>query len=809
MLLLPLHLKILKGKNYADGGFSIHERQEFLPEHAQGLPERVHFTGKRARHVILVHFIQLATQRFDSQSCFFIHKLKHARRNRYSQRRRAMKDWFSARELAGLPGLPRTQQNVTARAKREDWQSRKRSGRGGGLEYHLSSLPAETQKDLILRHTPAQTTHHIEPPELSEAEKRRARRHQPLTQRQRESLWSSFSRKPGSCKARGKHALEAVQLYFNLCEQADAAREAKKHYQTRAQIECSVADHAGVSIPTVRNWKLAVKGIHPSDWWPVLTPKYAGRTATTDISPEAWDWFKADYLRLEAPASAACYERLMRIAPKSGWKVPHLRTIERKIKRELPRAVVTLARQGQEAVTRSYPHQERDRSVFHALEAVNADGHKFDVFVRWPDGEIVRPMMCAWQDIYSGKMLSYRVDKSENSDSIRLSFGDMVDCYGVPADAFLDNGRGFASKWMTGGTPTRYRFKIKEEEPTGIMTTLNVKIHWCTPYHGQAKPIERAFRDLCEYVAKHPRFAGAYTGNNPTAKPENYGSKAIDLDVFLKVLEQEIAAHNARTGRTGGLTNGRSFDQVFSESYARTAITKPTREQRRLWMLAAEGVSVRRMDGTIHMRFDKRNRYWDEALEEYAGHKVIVRFDPQYLHDPVHVYTLDNRFICTAICLEAEGFKNTEAAREHAKNKKRFTRATRDQLLAERRMTALEAASMLPDIPDADVPNPKVVRMHKPEVDIPAPHPSTVSDEAVAESAAEVRQIMADEASPLAMFGRDPARDFGMWERLDARASAGEQLAGRELDIWKTYPLSDEYQVIVETKALFAAENGN
>ncbi|PZX22172.1 bacteriophage Mu transposase [Rhodobacter capsulatus] len=65
----------------------------------------------------------------------------------------------------------------------------------------------------------------------------------------------------------------------------------------------------------------------------------------------------------------------------------------------------------------------------------------------------------------------------------------------------------------------------------------------------QAKPIERAFRDIADRLTRHPAFAGAYVGNKPTAKPENYGSRAIPLADFLAITAREIAEHNARPGR--------------------------------------------------------------------------------------------------------------------------------------------------------------------------------------------------------------------------------------------------------------------
>jgi len=57
-------------------------------------------------------------------------------------------EWFSPKELLNIAGLPNTVQGVIARAKREEWKSRPRRAQGGGKEYHISSLPAETQAAL-------------------------------------------------------------------------------------------------------------------------------------------------------------------------------------------------------------------------------------------------------------------------------------------------------------------------------------------------------------------------------------------------------------------------------------------------------------------------------------------------------------------------------------------------------------------------------------------------------------------------------------------------------------------------------------
>src|SRR5690606_30876154 len=120
---------------------------------------------------------------------------------------------------------------------------------------------------------------------------------------------------------------------------------------------------------------------------------------------------------------------------------------------------------------------------------------------------------------------------------------------------------------------------------------------------GQSKPIERAFRDLAENIAKHPFCAGAYTGNTPDAKPENYASRAIPFAEFSAHVDRMIAEHNARPGRKAGNAKGRSFDETFAASLEDPAslVRWPTENQRALWLLAAERIRTKKGSGHIEI----------------------------------------------------------------------------------------------------------------------------------------------------------------------------------------------------------------
>lgn len=66
------------------------------------------------------------------------------------------KEWFAAKELTGVAGLPSSPQGINLMARREGWISRRRKGvQGKALEYHIDSLPAGTRNLLILKEDPA------------------------------------------------------------------------------------------------------------------------------------------------------------------------------------------------------------------------------------------------------------------------------------------------------------------------------------------------------------------------------------------------------------------------------------------------------------------------------------------------------------------------------------------------------------------------------------------------------------------------------------------------------------------------------
>lgn len=623
--------------------------------------------------------------------------------------------WYTAMELAtlNLPSLGSSKRHINRMALRGAWPSRRRLARGGGREYPVAALPPAAQAALLLRESQngaarsaaRATSSPYGSPQRSEQQALLSTTAKPPgtaipAGASATVAWAHYEAKPQSLKDKAIARLEAL----DACERILANGVGK-----RAALH-AVGAQLGIAWQNLNRWYALVKGLPRADWLPALAPKYAGRTATAEIDAEAWDFFKALFLSKSRPPAATCYEQLGREAALRGWSVPALGTLMRRLRREVGAPAIKYSREGEESLKRMFPAQQRDKTAMHALECVCSDGHRLDLFAKWPDGSIGRPIMVAWQDIYSGRVLAWRVDKSENKELVRLTFGDVVERFGIPERVLMDNGRAFASKWISGGARTRYRFKIREEEPSGILKLLGIEPIWGTPYSGQSKPIERAFGDLANHIAKHPAFEGCWIGNRPDLRPDDYDGKTVPLDRLIEVIGREIAAHNAREGRRSPTCNGRSFDAVFAESYAAHPPKKAAPAQRALWLLAAEGVTARAPDGAIHLG---RNRYWHERLPQLMGQKLVVRFDPQRLTAPVHVYALDGRFIVTAECVEAAGFLDHEAAQDHARSRNQWRRAVKAQLAAEKRMATIEAGQRLLQIPapaEAEAPEAKVVR---------------------------------------------------------------------------------------------------
>jgi putative transposase len=300
-----------------------------------------------------------------------------------------IKEWLTSSEIAAarLPDLPQTRQGIELMIAQCGWrstsQARPRAGRGGGYEYHISLLPPGAQ--LRLRQAPAAETWEIA----------RARKN---------LLWSRFNSLSKAQKAICEERLKVINRVEQLVRERGLNRT--------AAIGIATLD-AGVQKSAYYEWRKATEGVDREDWLAALAPASHAPDGPQlgACHPEAWDFLKSDFLRPEKPGFSACYRRMMEAAQVKGWSpIPSERSLRRRLEADVPKAIQVLTREGKDRAKTMYPAQRRTRAHLHAMQAVNMDGHKLDLFVRLPGRETpTRMYLVGIQDLYSGKVLAWRL----------------------------------------------------------------------------------------------------------------------------------------------------------------------------------------------------------------------------------------------------------------------------------------------------------------------------------------------------------------------------------------------------------------
>ena len=593
---------------------------------------------------------------------------------------------FSTATIAAA--LRVTPQAVSKRADKAGWEKEFHRTQGGGILWKFTSLDTDTKEAVAIAAIASQHMSQNVDPVQAEAHNKFI-----------ELRWADFLKKPDSIKDRAayRHGLlfEAWQLHIQGL--------------TLTKAFSIVARQHGVSEGNLRNWyfgtrnKRGVRGIDPKDWLPFLADNYRGRVKNATCTEKAWSYFLKDYMRREEPSFSLCYRRLCRIAAVQGWQVPSEQTLRRRLKKEVCFVELQCSRKGD--LSFSYPKMERDHSVFHAGQAVSGDALNFDKLQVYDEitGEVFTPRVWFFQDIYSGKILAYDADKSENSDMFRRAFYKLTDIC-VPEWMTIDNTHAASNKVMTGQMP-RNRFKTLATDPVGLLQYFGIRApHRTNPDKDIAQsgsnPIERAFGigGLHERMKTWPAFIGrGFNAKNP-----------LTFSEFLTELAHVVAEYNAETGRRSPICKGRSFDETFAESYSKSTIRKADPSLRRMLLFSQEVAKVAK-DGTVKINAGQgktKHRFYSESLHAYSGELVSVMFNPDNISSTVNIFSIGGNHLCDAEPMLAVAFNSTTDAREHAKHKIRRNKAIKKSVAAKCAMDDLEFKMLNNAVAPATIPAP-------------------------------------------------------------------------------------------------------
>lgn len=258
-------------------------------------------------------------------------------------------------------------------------------------------------------------------------------------------------------------------------------------------------------------------------------------------------WFNEDFARNQGTREML-YEKLTAIANINKWeKIPSYQTVTRYIsylmEDEGMRNAWFLASRG----TREYKNKvmvkgSRDTKGLQVMQIVMGDEHTFDCWVSYkqPNGKVIaiKPHLAAWVDMRSRVIMGDVMCKDANSDILKQSLLKMIysEPGGVPEYLYIDNGKDYTAKTMTGRDRNDRSGMSFDNETMGFYKSIGIKDdHRALPYEPWSKgQIERFFRTVCN---KFTRWMKSYTGTLTGSKT----SDKVDKDI-KRMLERGEAS---------------------------------------------------------------------------------------------------------------------------------------------------------------------------------------------------------------------------------------------------------------------------
>lgn len=632
--------------------------------------------------------------------------------------------------LSVAAGLMRVPLSTLQRHCRLGRISACKEGGNGGSRYTIAvdQLPSDARhrylaQQLKAEHPPADRRAALQRLNLEEqterevaraagiTRKRRPMPHPPLTVEESLARRLAFEKLCEGAQQEAHHRAAVMQHFTQL----DLSQPKMERYRL-------AADAAGESTASLRRWHSAVKNLAFRDWAPALAPAWGKGRPKIGLSKEAMQFIVREWGCQSQPSLGPIYRRAKKEAERQGWVLPSYKTVLRRIN-AIPAPQRAWLREGDKGIDRFVPPLKRDYSKLRLHEIWCSDGRKADVFCVWPDGDIGRPILLAWQELKTRKVLGWAIGRTESAELARTAFGAAAKrSNAVPEFAYLDNGRAYASKALTGGQATRNRFKISADDPIGVLTLFGVEVIWATPYNGRAKPIESFWNTIAE-AERCAAFAGSWCGNRPEAKPEEFDGKPIPIGAYISLVRETIDEKNALPHR-GDSMDGRSPNELYAELIATSPVNAPTARDLHMCLAAVERVTLDRKSLSVMVH---GNRYWCEEVArlDHRG-PYQARYNPDDLSEPIALYDRA-KFICEVPLWREGEFRNQAAAKDYARAKRGFKRAERDSAVAlqamERSRRSWEQDTpTMPSIVSGDGPKSpaaKVVRMRRPALELP------------------------------------------------------------------------------------------
>ena len=293
----------------------------------------------------------------------------------------AMKDAYSTQEAAALLGI--TRQSVERRAIREGWQSRPRSGRGGGKEWLLASMPEATRIQIAKAVAESSVPAPITPSDIAI---------------------------PDWANAIGLARFRLVMEWRERCAKSKQTKSmasamfelAYRSGQLLPNIHKQLGD---VSIKTLYRWDAMLRD-HNDDYQALCDRRGAwtsgGPKGLGQVGREAESTFLKAYLNDRKPSMRLAWLATCSVLEKHGLEIPSYSSVVRMFKRfdAENHDVVVLMREGAKALEDKVgKFMNRDDGLLKVGDVLVADGHKLNFLIINPEtGKPTRYTLVGWQD---------------------------------------------------------------------------------------------------------------------------------------------------------------------------------------------------------------------------------------------------------------------------------------------------------------------------------------------------------------------------------------------------------------------------
>ncbi|MCY1208174.1 Integrase core domain protein [compost metagenome] len=666
-----------------------------------------------------------------------------------------MRKWFTAQELAGLPGMPGTDRNVRLMAERRGWEGQRRLGTKA-IEYAFAVLPPETQAALLVGAGQAEPL--LDLGKSQKTAQRDVISASRLSDDQREVMLArlAFVREVERMSAVVSQQ-RAIMTLVGLARDGQLSPYLSERV-VRAN-DRKTADRS-LSERTLKRWL--------SDYRSQGEVGLAPGRRRADMGVPDW---APDFLRCyQRPTKPSVESAYSEYAAKSTGDRPSIHQVRRFLAKLSPEAREQ-GRMSAQELKALQPFKRRATDKMMPGDVYTADGHKFDAEVINPrTGKPYRPETTTVLDVHTRRALGYSISEAESTVGVLDALRDAIQRGGMFAVFYVDNGSGFAND------------TVRE-----VVDRLGGTMTHALPYNSQARGLmERAHQSIWVNAAKKlPSYIGADMDKHAGTAVHRISRKQLreagktplipTFAEFIAGVEYELEQYNNRphrglakvrdpqTGKMRHMSPNEAWQAAIDSGWEpmlapaelvqdlmRPQVIRPTRRGEVTWA---------------------GQRYFLESLRDFHQEEVRVAYDVRDA-SRVWVRTLAGELL-------GEALLDGNASDYMPKTMLEQARERREQGQMKRAIDKLETLTG-----------------QRVELFAPTSAPSAVLP---AEQLSEARRFAAtlaapqESASAFEVPGDSMAR-YRLWKRLDNRHAKGESLDTAEARWHRDYCNTQEFR---------------